>query len=46
MEELKYFKKVITNPDIFKLETPISHLVDREFNIMSKDDTYLEVFGG
>ena len=46
MEELKYLKKVITNPDIFKLETPISHLVDREFNIMSKDDTYLEVFGG
>ena len=41
MEELKYLKKVITNPDIFKLETPISHLVDREFNIMSKDDTHL-----
>ena len=46
MEELKYLKRVLTNPDIFKPETPISHLVDREFNIMSKDDTCLEVFGG
>ena len=46
MEELKYLKKVITNPDIVKLETPISHLVDREFNIMSKVNKCLEVFGG
>ena len=41
-QELKYLEKVLTNPDIFKLETLISHLVNREFDITSKGDACLE----
>ena len=35
-----------TNPDIFKLEIPTSHLVDQAFAIISKDDEFLETYGG
>ena len=45
-QELKYLENVLTNPDIFKLETPISHLVNREFDIISKGDAYLEACRG
>ena len=45
-QELKYLEKVLTNPDIFKLKTPISHLVNREFDITSKGDACLEAYGG
>ena len=41
-QELKYLEKVLANPDIFKLETLISHLVNREFDITSKGDACLK----
>ena len=45
-QELKYLEKVLTNPEVFKLETPISHLINREYDITSKGDACLEACGG
>ena len=45
-QELKYLEKVLVNPDVFKLETPIYHLINREYDITSKGDTCLEACRG
>ena len=45
-QELKYLEQVLTNPKVFKPETPISHLINREYDITSKGDACLEECGG
>ena len=44
-QELKCLEQLLTNANIFKLETPISHLVLRDFDIVFRDDVCIEVCG-
>ena len=44
--ELKIIVEVMSHPTRYKMETPIAHLVHREPECITYDDTYLEVGSG
>ena len=43
--ELKMMKVVLSNPNNYKLETPIAHIILRESDIITVGDSCLEAAG-
>ena len=44
--ELNLMKQILSKPDIYNLQTPIAHIIQREPDFITYGDAYLEVGGG
>ena len=44
--ELNIMKKILSNPKIYSLETPISHIIHRNPDFVTYGDACLEAGGG